>query len=150
MQPTPAPGGAPHTHQLPTPDRQILLLSPSDGIVIYRARNPILSIYDDIYRIVKQVPRGAVCSYGRIARMAGCGARQVGYAMAATPRDEGIPWHRIINSQGKISCRRAGDGHSEQRQLLLGEGVCFDRHSRIDFERFGWQINPYEHLPDDW
>lgn len=92
----------------------------------------------DIYAIVKRIPRGAVASYGRIARMANCSAREVGYAMAATPPNQGIPWHRIINSKGEISARKHGGGDDRQRRKLLDEGVVFDRNGRVDFARFGW------------
>ena len=97
-----------------------------------------MSRYRDIYEVVKKIPRGAVASYGRIARMVGCNAREVGYAMAATPHGQGIPWHRVINSKGEISARKEGDGDARQRQLLVDEGVMFDAKGRVDFERFGW------------
>ena len=97
------------------------------------------SIYDRIYELVKKIPPGRVASYGRIARMVGCGPRQVGYAMATVPYDQQIPWHRVINSQGKISSRGEGGGETEQHQRLVQEGVTFNRSGRIDFERFGWQ-----------
>ena len=91
-----------------------------------------------IYQVVKRIPRGRVASYGRIARKLGCGAREVGYAMAAAPDD--VPWQRVLNSQGKISARReGGDGESRQRRKLTDEGVVFDNAGRVDFERFGWR-----------
>ena len=40
-------------------------------------------IYKVIYTLVQAVPFGQVATYGQIAGLAGCGARQVGYAMAA-------------------------------------------------------------------
>ncbi len=97
-----------------------------------------MSIYDEIYALVKQVPRGSVISYGRIARMLNCTARQVGYAMAATPAGKGIPWHRVINSKGEISARKQGGTDRRQQQKLLEEGVLFDQKGRVDFNRFGW------------
>ena len=97
-----------------------------------------MSSYRDIYAVVKRIPRGSVASYGRIARMAHCTARQVGYALAATPPNEGIPWHRVINGKGEISLRKGGGGDERQRQKLLAEGVVFDSRGRVDFERFGW------------
>jgi len=91
----------------------------------------------DIYEVVMRIPHGRVASYGRIARMTGCGARQVGYAMAAAPPN--IPWHRVINSKGEISARSGGgDGDARQRRKLLCEGVVFDPQGRVDFDRFGW------------
>lgn len=98
-----------------------------------------MSVYDEIYEVVKRIPRGAVASYGRIARMVGCTARQVGYAMAASPSGKKIPWHRVINSRGEISARSGGgDGDARQREKLRREGVLFDARGRVDFARFGW------------
>jgi methylated-DNA-protein-cysteine methyltransferase-like protein len=87
---------------------------------------------------VRRVPRGRVASYDQIARIVGvgCDARMVGYAMAATPADNDLPWHRIVNRAGKISLR--GEGGEIQRQLLEKEGVRFDAQGRINLERYGW------------
>ena len=100
----------------------------------------MFSLHEKIYATVRQVPRGRVASYGQIARLTGgCTARQVGYAMAATPPGSGIPWHRVINSRGGISPRSSGDGAARQRRLLEAEGVEFDLRGRVDFTRFGWK-----------
>ena len=99
-------------------------------------------LYQRIYDAVGQIPHGAVTSYGRIARIVNCTARQVGYALAATPHGQNIPWHRVINGKGEISARK-GDGYSRQREKLLDEGVVFDQHGRVDFERFGWRDDPH-------
>ena len=87
-----------------------------------------------------RIPRGRVASYGRIARMAGCGARQVGYAMAAAPPGARIPWHRVDQQQRRNQRAQEGSngGESRQRDKLLREGVVFDRNGRVDFARFGW------------
>ena len=105
------------------------------------------SLYRNIYEVVKRIPRGSVASYGRIARMVKCSAREVGYAMAATPPDQGIPWQRVINSKGEISARKEGGGDERQKQKLLDEGVVFDEKGRVNFERFGWVESE---LPEDW
>ena len=70
--------------------------------------------------------------------MVGCGARQVGYAMAAAPAGQGIPWHRVVNSRGEISLRKDGQADQRQQQRLLEEGIVFDRNGRIDLECCGW------------
>ncbi len=75
-----------------------------------------MNLYLDIYEVVKCIPPGKVSSYGRIAKVVNCGARQVGYAMAATPSGEEIPWHRVVNSQGEISARKEGNSDHRQRQ----------------------------------
>jgi methylated-DNA-protein-cysteine methyltransferase related protein len=92
-----------------------------------------------IYAVVRQVPPGRVTTYGAVARIAGgCTARQVGYAMAATPAGSGVPWQRVINSQGRISPHGWGDGSARQRLLLEEEGVQFDVSGKIDMQKFGW------------
>lgn len=100
-----------------------------------------------VWEIVSQIPPGKVSTYGQIAAMipppSGMDARRyasfsprwVGGAMAACP--EGVPWQRVINSQGKISLRR-GSGSQRQRQLLEAEGVDFDERERVNLKRFGW------------
>ena len=96
--------------------------------------------YERIYLLVKQVPAGKVATYGQIAELASnCTARMVGYAMAGLPPGSDVPWHRVINSQGKIS-PRGNEGSTVRQYLLLEEeGVCFDENKRVDFKKFGWQ-----------
>ncbi|HEU4562023.1 MAG TPA: MGMT family protein [Longimicrobium sp.] len=98
------------------------------------------STYDRIYAVARRIPRGKVCTYGRVAELAGLGraARQVGYAMAALPDHTTVPWHRVINAQGRVSLRRGGSGELEQRFRLEAEGVVFDAGGRVSLERFGW------------
>ena len=86
-------------------------------------RNHKTGIYRKIYERVRCVPHGRVTTYGEIARMVGCSARQVGYAMAATPRDEGIPWQRVVNRFGRISLRNSGHPDLRQQLILEEEGV---------------------------
>ena len=80
----------------------------------------IESRWKKFYRVVRNVPRGRVASYGQIAELAGLDghARQVGYALHALPADSGVPWHRVVNAKGEISPRSAGDSHELQRMLL--------------------------------
>jgi methylated-DNA-protein-cysteine methyltransferase-like protein len=103
--------------------------------------------YDAIWRVVARIPRGRVATYGQVARMAGYpgAARFAGWALAALPeglRLQGctIPWHRVINAQGRTS-PRAGDSDGEcRRQLsrLAREGVRPGEDGAIDRERYGW------------
>jgi methylated-DNA-protein-cysteine methyltransferase-like protein len=97
------------------------------------------SLFPRIYEVVRQVPRGQVASYGRIAEIvgAGCDARMVGYAMHAIPEGSDVPWQRIVNREGKISI--PGQGGEIQRLRLEAEGITFDARGRIDMKRFGWE-----------
>ena len=91
-----------------------------------------------IYDAVRLIPRGRVATYGDVAAAAGLPghARQVGYALAALDADTDVPWHRVVNAQGRIS-PRGGDRSIEtlQRTLLGAEGVRF-RSDAIDLRRY--------------
>jgi len=79
--------------------------------------------WDAVYKLVKQIPRGRVLTYGALAkalRLPG-GARTAGRAMGATPKGQGIPWHRVLGANGKILIREPYS--SLQRKLLESEGV---------------------------
>ena len=100
------------------------------------------SSYPRIYAAVRRIPRGRVATYGQIARLARLAgqARLVGYAMFALPRTTTVPWHRVINAQGRISLRGDGGGASiRQRILLEREGVTFDARDRVSLTHFGWK-----------
>ncbi|MBN2543248.1 MGMT family protein [bacterium] len=104
--------------------------------------NSKANLFDKIYDIVRLIPAGKVATYGQIAAIAGhCSPRVVGYAMASLPYDD-VPWHRVINSQGKVSARKDGDDTSIQQQLLEAEGVAFDMNGKVDFKAAGWVYNP--------
>lgn len=98
------------------------------------------TVYSQVYALVCRIPAGCVTTYGDVARLLGRprAARQVGYALAALDHDTDVPWHRVVNAQGKISPRRLGGADELQRLLLEDEGVHFNEHGRIDLARFGW------------
>ncbi|MGZ8811613.1 MAG: MGMT family protein [Thermoanaerobaculia bacterium] len=102
--------------------------------------------YLKIYRIVRQIPRGRVATYGQVATLAGLDghARQVGYALHALPSSMKVPWHRVVNARGEVSARTSGDWHELQRKLLDAERVKFDERGRIDLKRFRWVLSGLE------
>jgi len=103
--------------------------------------------YEDIYAMVRQVPRGRVATYGQIALLVGrCPPRMVGYAMAGLDFDSDVPWHRVINRLGRIS-PRAGDGAELQRELLRREGVGFDVEGVISLQQYRGS-GPHAAVPD--
>ena len=64
-------------------------------------------------------------------------ARQVARLLHSSSDRHGLPWHRVINSQGRISLPPGGGGEL-QRSLLEAEGICFEKDS-VDFEKYGWR-----------
>ena len=95
--------------------------------------------YLRIWNAVRKIPRGRVSTYGVIARLAGRPgqARLAGYALHNLPEGAEVPWHRVVNAQGKISLPRARGSGPRQMRLLAGEGVKFTT-GRIPLEIFGW------------
>ena len=98
------------------------------------------SFYETAWARVRQVPPGAVGTYGQVATWLGSprAARAVGYAMFNIP-DDSIPWHRVINSQGRISVGGQLHRPDLQRLLLEEEGVVFGERGVVDLRRFGWR-----------
>ena len=90
-----------------------------------------------VHRLVGEIPRGRVATYGQIAALLGYprAARAVGYAMRHCP--SGVPWHRVVNAQGGISLRANVSGMITQRVLLEQEGVLL-RRGRLRLDRYRW------------
>ncbi len=80
-----------------------------------------------IIQQVAAVPVGEVTSYGAIAKAAGLPgyARFVGQVLRNLPKDSKLPWHRVINAQGKLSFPPESDAYIEQKKRLVNEGVTF-------------------------
>ncbi len=96
--------------------------------------------YQRIYAVVRRIPRGKVATYGQVAQLAGLpnAARQVGYALHALTGGSVLPWHRVINSAGRISLAPQTGG-VEQRFRLLEEGIVVDASGRIPLIRYQWR-----------
>jgi methylated-DNA-protein-cysteine methyltransferase-like protein len=99
----------------------------------------VTSFPEQVYAIVLEVPRGRVITYGAIARLLGDPrkARQVGWAMAATPDGPPqIPAHRVIKANGELP-----RGHEAHRARLKAEGVRFLADGRVDLDEHLWLPN---------
>jgi len=95
--------------------------------------------WDPVYRLVKQIPRGRVLTYGAVAkalRLPG-GARTAGRAMAGCPSGKGIPWHRVVGANGKLLIREPYA--SLQRKLLETEGVLMTER-RVNMKLHQWSL----------
>lgn len=90
-------------------------------------------LLERIWKAVAAIPHGEVASYGGIARRAGLPrrARLVGHALKVAPANLKLPWHRVLNAQGRISLPAGSRAHRMQRRLLEEEGIVF-RNGRVD------------------
>lgn len=95
--------------------------------------------HEQVYRVVAGVPAGWVTTYGDVAAALGSPrvARHVGWALASL-QDDQVPWHRVINAQGRISFKGDTPRAVLQRALLEREGIGFTRTGRIDLARHRW------------
>ncbi len=98
--------------------------------------------YPRIWAVVRTLPRGRVASYAQVAYAAGLPgrARMVGRALSDAGAGAGakLPWHRVINAQGRIALPRSSEAYVEQKARLVAEGVIFEGE-RVSFTRYGWK-----------
>ena len=106
--------------------------------------------YQRIWDVVAEIPYGKVATYGQVARIAGLAghARQVGYALHSTPDGLDIPWHRVINAQGRISFPKGSPSYRRQRELLEAEQIEFI-NERLDLSAYRW-LPGDEELPVEY
>ncbi len=91
-----------------------------------------------IIHLIKNIPVGRVTSYGRLAAYAGqpSSARQVSRILHSCTNSHQLPWHRVVNAQGRISL--SGEQGSLQRKKLETEGVIFNASDTINLTHFLW------------
>ncbi len=102
------------------------------------------NFFHSVYEIVKQIPKGKVCTYGIIAEILGqkSAARTVGYAMNAAHSLEEVPAHRVVNRKGLLTGRHHFDPPEKMQYLLEQEGVIIKDNQVQNFESVLW--NPKE------
>lgn len=93
-------------------------------------------MFEEIHKIVRNIPKGKVMTYGQIAEILGSRqlARVVGYALHAN-KDINTPCHRVVNKEGRLAPNFAFDGWREQKHRLLSEGVTFTEEMYVDLAK---------------
>jgi methylated-DNA-protein-cysteine methyltransferase-like protein len=77
-----------------------------------------------IIAAVRAIPRGQVAGYGEVAYRAGLpGRARLAAKVLSENTDPGLPWHRVLRSDGRIALPEGSKGHREQCQRLRAEGV---------------------------
>lgn len=96
--------------------------------------------HQSVWKVVSEIPSGHVLTYGEVARLSGMpkAARRVSQALRRAPKNLNVPWHRVINSQGKISFPEDSSGWLRQKDMLEEEGIVFLK-GKINLEQFGYR-----------
>jgi methylated-DNA-protein-cysteine methyltransferase-like protein len=95
-----------------------------------------------VYAMVTRIPHGQLATYGQIAELIGAWgcARQVGWALRRLPLPSEVPWHRVVNAQGRIAMSPGREGSDwMQRELLLAEGIAVAADGRLPLARHRWR-----------
>jgi methylated-DNA-protein-cysteine methyltransferase-like protein len=107
------------------------------------------NFFQQVFDVVRQIPRGRVTSYGAIAASLGAktSSRLVGYAMngAGSIRPK-VPAHRVVNRNGDLTGMHHFSPPERMQQLLEKEGVKVENNRVVDFKKKFW--DPSEHADD--
>jgi methylated-DNA-protein-cysteine methyltransferase-like protein len=92
-----------------------------------------------IIAAIRRIPRGRVSTYGSIAALTGAPrhARLVGTVLRQAPASLKLPWHRVINAQGRSSFPNGSDAYRSQLKRLQREGVQINA-GRVNLKHYGW------------
>jgi len=99
------------------------------------------SFFEDVWSVVRQIPKGRVTSYGAIANYLGTklSARMVGWAMkAAHDLHPPVPAQRVVNRNGMLTGRLHYETPTRMQQLLEKDGVKVENNTVVDFEKKFW------------
>lgn len=97
--------------------------------------------FDDVYAVVRLIPKGRVTSYGAIAKYLGAtrSSRMVGYAMngahGETPK---VPAHRVVNRNGLLTGKHHFPKDAPMQKLLEKEGIKVKDDQVVNFEKLFW------------
>lgn len=98
------------------------------------------NFFNDVYEVVKLIPAGRVTSYGAISNYLGNKnkARMVGWAMNSAHSISGLPAHRVVNQQGKLSGKDHFGTENTMQQLLESEGIIIENNTIKNFKQVFW------------
>lgn len=102
--------------------------------------------FQQVYSVVKLIPKGRVTSYGAIAKYLSSpqASRMVGWAMNAAHSDPKIPAHRVVNRNGLLTGKMHFSEPTMMQKLLEKEGIKVKKDQVMDFEKRFW--DPGEEL----
>ncbi len=98
------------------------------------------NFFQDVFEVVKLVPKGRVTTYGAIGEYLGLksSARMVGWAMHAAHTEKGIPAHRVVNAKGLLTGKHHFETPTQMQKLLEKEGVKVKNDQVQEFDKKLW------------
>lgn len=99
------------------------------------------TFFEDVYEVVRLIPKGRVTSYGAIAQYLGTrlSARMVGWAMnAAHTAKPKVPAHRVVNRNGMLTGKHHFSTPTLMEELLLKEKIRVIDDKIVDFKKLFW------------
>ena len=99
------------------------------------------TFFEDVYAVVRQIPKGRVTSFGAIANYLGTrsSARMVGWAMnGAHSASSKVPAHRVLNRNGMLTGKAHFATPTLMEELLLKERIKVENDTVVDFEKLFW------------
>jgi methylated-DNA-protein-cysteine methyltransferase-like protein len=99
-----------------------------------------LSGIERIHHVLAIIPQGKVVSYGQLADLAGLPgrARLAGTALKHVPEKSGLPWHRVLRSNGQLAFPSGSEAFLRQSKLLLKENIVV-KNGRVDLKQHQWK-----------
>lgn len=101
-------------------------------------KKPTDNFFQNVYDVVKLVPRGRVTTYGAVAAYLGAksSSRMVGWAMNGCPKN--VPAHRVVNRTGLLTGKHHFKTPQAMAQFLRKEGVKVVGDQVKDFTKVFW------------
>jgi methylated-DNA-protein-cysteine methyltransferase-like protein len=98
------------------------------------------SFFQDVYQVVRLIPRGRVTTYGAIAEYLGLksAARMVGWAMNSAHSQPDVPAHRVVNRNGLLTGKHHFATPHTMQQLLEAEGIAVKNDQIQHFDTLVW------------
>jgi len=106
-----------------------------------KSKVPSYSFFEDVFDVVRQIPKGRVSSYGAIASYLGTklSARMVGWAMNASHMAKPkVPAQRVVNRNGMLSGKNHFATPTLMEELLRKEKIAVKDDTVVDFEKLFW------------
>jgi methylated-DNA-protein-cysteine methyltransferase-like protein len=96
--------------------------------------------FQDVYAVVRLIPRGRVTSYGAIAKYLSSpkASRMVGWAMNNAHSLPDVPAHRVVNRNGLLTGKMHFSTPNTMEMLLQNEGVKVKEDKILDFDEKFW------------